>query len=56
MLDRAIATQHAELTRTKPARTRVPPTMRKRLRVFRQRCLQLLRRLGELISTGGPLS
>jgi hypothetical protein len=59
MLDRAIATQHPELTRAKTTLTRTPLNMRKRLRIFKrikQQCLRLLRRLGDFISAGGPLS
>jgi hypothetical protein len=59
MLDRAVATRHQELTRVKTTLTRTPLNMHKRLRIFKQikqKCLRLLRRLGDLISAGGPLS
>ena len=57
MLDRAIATQHAQYTFTETTRS---PRGKRSLRVVRQRCLRLLRTLsrvlGEFVSAGGPLS
>ena len=64
MLDRAIATQHAELALAETARTQAPPNLRRSLRFLKERCLRLLRTLlrsllrtlGEFVSAGGPLS
>ena len=56
MLDRAIATQHAELALDDTARTHAPRNVRNGLRIFKERCLRLLRTLGEFVAAGGPLS
>jgi hypothetical protein len=60
MLDRAIATQHAEFaldkTLDEATETRAPRHVRRRLRIFKERCLRVLRALGEFVSAGGPLS
>ena len=54
MLDRAIATQHAKLALDETAET--PRNVRNGLRIFKERCMRLLRTLGEFIAAGGPLS
>jgi hypothetical protein len=56
MPDRAIATQHAEFALDETNETRGPRNLRGRLRVFKERCLRLLKTLGEFVSAGGPLS
>jgi hypothetical protein len=56
MLDRAIATQHAEFALDETNETRAPRNARNSLRIFKERCLCLLRTLGEFVSAGGPLS
>jgi hypothetical protein len=56
MLDRAIATQHAEIALAKSTQTRTARNLRNRLRIFKGRWLRLLRILGEFFSAGGPLS
>jgi hypothetical protein len=52
MLDRAIATQHAKLALAETTRTQAP----RNLRFLKERCLRLLRNLGEFVSAGGSLS
>lgn len=56
MLDRAIATQHAELALDDTARTHAPRNVRNGLRIIKERCLRLLRTLGKFVAAGGPLS
>lgn len=56
MLDRAIATQHAELALDDTARTHAPRNVRDGLRIIKERCLRLLRTLGKFVAAGGPLS
>jgi hypothetical protein len=56
MLDRAIATQHAKLALDETAETHAPRNVRNGLRIFKERCMRLLRTLGEFIAAGGPLS
>jgi hypothetical protein len=55
MLDRAIATQHAKLALAETTRTQAPRNLRS-LRFLKERCLRLLRTLGEFVSAGGSLS
>ena len=56
MLDRAVATQHAKLALAEATRTHAPWNARHILRLCKERCLRLLRTLGEFVSAGGPLS
>jgi hypothetical protein len=63
MLDRAIATRHADFaldeTPDRTTETCAPRNVRPRLRIlrrFKERCLRVLRALGEFVSAGGPLS
>ena len=55
MLDRAIATQHAELALDE-TETHAPRNVRNGLHILKERCLRLLRTLGDFVAAGGPLS
>jgi hypothetical protein len=55
MLDRAIATQHAEIALDE-TETHTPRNVRISLRIFKERCSGLLRTIGEFVAAGGPLS
>ena len=56
MLDRTIAAQHAKPALAETPRTPAPRNVRGILRFFRERCLRVLRRIGEFLAAGGSLS
>ena len=56
MSNRAIASEQAELALTETSRTYTTRHVRDGLRLFKERCLSLLIRVGEFVSAGGPLS
>jgi len=56
MYQRALQVTHPHIAPGKMLVARKPLKMRTRFRAFIDRCLRLLRRLGEFFAAGGPLS